>query len=132
MEGQACQAQRQGLHRLQFLLSLPLYVLIYLLLSHLYERAAELTRDVTAERTVLAYSLGAVTLTVTRLGGLESEPGGLAVIGIALSGLAFSATVFHVIRHRVARGSDLRALPGSLVEAHVAALRDARRSERAR
>lgn len=46
------------------LLSGVLYALIYLLHRFLYGRVADLTRDVFAERTVLAYSLAVVALTV--------------------------------------------------------------------
>jgi GPH family glycoside/pentoside/hexuronide:cation symporter len=92
-----------------------------------------LRRDtVLAAAGTLLLCAGTIAVTSTRLRDLESEPGGLAVVGIALAGLAFSATVFHIIRHRVARGLDEHSLPSPVIKAHVTSLTEMRRSERRR
>ncbi len=68
---------------------------------------------------VCAACVGVASL---RVGDLSQEPGTIAVVAIAVAGLAFSVFLFHGIRMRVARGLPGESLRPADLRAHLAAL----------
>ncbi|MDJ0790199.1 MAG: MFS transporter [Myxococcota bacterium] len=66
---------------------------------------------------LLALAAG-IALAVQQIGGLESEPGLLAVVAITGSGLALAAVAFHAVRLRVALGLQPGSVAPSLLRAH--------------
>jgi GPH family glycoside/pentoside/hexuronide:cation symporter len=70
----------------------------------------------------LGFCLASVAVVVLRVGDLSSPPGTLAVVAIAVAGLAFSVFLFHGIRALVARGLDRSSIVTSTVCAHLEAL----------
>lgn len=81
-----------------------------------------LRRD-TALATLAALTVcgACIALAVYRVGDLSSPPGTIAVVSIALSGLALSVFLFHWIRMRVAQRLDGAALRSADLCAHLAA-----------
>lgn len=70
----------------------------------------------------LGFCLASVAVVAFRVGDLSSPPGTLAVVAIAMAGLAFSVFLFHGIRALVARGLDRSSIVTSTVCAHLEAL----------
>ena len=70
----------------------------------------------------LGFCLASVAVVVYRVGDLSSPPGTVAVVAIAMAGLALSVFLFHGIRVLVARGLDRSTLVTSTVCAHLEAL----------
>lgn len=63
----------------------------------------------------------AVAMAARSLADLRTEPGALAVVAIAVAGIALAITVFHGIRVRVAVSADVSRVTASVVDAHLTA-----------
>jgi GPH family glycoside/pentoside/hexuronide:cation symporter len=80
-----------------------------------------LRRDtVLAALAALGVCAACVALAAFRVGDLSREPGTLAVVAIALAGLALAVFLFHWIRMRVALGLRSEALQSADLRAHLA------------
>jgi len=83
---------------------------------------ARLRRDTgLASLAALAVCAACVVLAAHRVGDLSSQPGTIAVLSIALAGLAFSVFLFHSIRMRAANRLDGESLRSADLCAHLAA-----------
>jgi GPH family glycoside/pentoside/hexuronide:cation symporter len=82
-----------------------------------------LRRDVAlAALAALVVCAACVAVASIRVGDLSREPGTVAVVAIALAGLALSVFLFHGIRTRIAYGLEGESLRPADLRAHLATL----------